>query len=74
MSFIIYTSIVVAALAFGVMFSQKVKDWAKGIPSVVRADLSKVEAAAVAKLKGGVPSVLAVPSVIAPVPSKPLTP
>lgn len=38
------------AFVFGVLFSQKIKDWFKGIPSDVRTGLNQVETAVRAKL------------------------
>lgn len=44
--------LIASAVAFvcGVLFSQKIKDWFKGIPSDVRAGLTSVEVAVRAKL------------------------
>ena len=45
-------AVIAAAVAFvfGVLFSQKIKDWFKGIPTDVRAQLTRVEVAVRAKL------------------------
>ena len=77
---------VVSAVAFvlGVAFSQKIKDWFKGIPADVRQGLNNVEAAIIAKSKqitadtvakvqavaAPTPTVTPVPQV-QPVPAKP---
>lgn len=44
--------LIASAVAFvaGVLFSQKIKDWFKGIPSDVRAGLTSIETAVRAKL------------------------
>src|ERR1017187_3601466 len=42
---------VAVAFVLGVLFSTKIKDWVKGIPSDVRAGLTQVETAVQAKLK-----------------------
>jgi L-serine deaminase len=41
---------VAVAFILGVLFSQKIKDWAKGIPTDVRTSLTSVETAVRAKL------------------------
>ncbi len=48
--FELITAGVLAAFVLGVLFSTKIKDWFKGIPTDVRAGLTGVEAAVRAKL------------------------
>lgn len=49
---LIYFVVPVAAFLAGVFMSQKIKDTIHGVPAALRADLAKVEAAALGKLKG----------------------
>ena len=47
------------SFVFGVLFSQKIKDWFKGIPSDVRAQLTSIEVAVRAKLTASHTAVVA---------------
>lgn len=60
MPFVIIAAL--AGLVVGVLFGQKIKDLVSGVPSTLRADLSKVEAVIVAKVKG-TPKPVALPPV-----------
>lgn len=46
----------VVAFGAGVLLSQKVKDWVRGIPSDIRKQLNQVEQAALAKAQQAVQS------------------
>lgn len=52
--------------ALGMYFAQPLKDWVKGIPAALRADLKKAENEALAKAKAAVDRA---PTVLAPVPA-----
>jgi len=69
-------NIIVGAVALiaGVLFSTKIKDWFKGIPSQLRAALNNVEADALAKVRGAQADVLAQIAPAAPAPKVALKP
>lgn len=60
-----------AAFLAGVLFSQKIKDWFKGIPSEVRATLNGVETSAVGTIKRAQSDVLSKIITALPAPTKP---
>jgi hypothetical protein len=65
--------LVVVAFILGVLFSTKIKDWFKGIPTDVRKGLTQVETAVRAKLSAShavavTPAILAVTPPVIPVP------
>lgn len=62
------------ALICGVLFSTKIKDWYKGIPSQLRSALGGVEADALAKIKQAQADVLAKIAPAAPAPKVALKP
>lgn len=51
LTFLCFLAGIGIAFVLGVVFAQSVKDWLKGIPSAVRAEVSKLEADAIATAK-----------------------
>jgi hypothetical protein len=59
------------SFVLGLYFAQSLKDWVKGIPAALRADLKTAENDLVAKAKAAVDRA---PTVLAPVPAPELVP
>lgn len=65
-------AIAFVAFVLGVVFSQKLKDWARGIPSEVRAGLNNLEAIVRQKVRDETASAVAkAQAAVVPTPAKP---
>lgn len=51
-TFLVFLTVSVVSFGLGVGFSQRAKDWVRGVPAEVRDALNTVEARALSKMRG----------------------